>query len=242
MSEYGSIDLGEQGWEVLYFPELVKNPGDVKSKVLEIAASLGHITVHGDYPGAMPIRPSAEAPESFYATSGALKFHTDVAWWPYTPPYGIVMGCERPAADGGGVSRHVNAWKTFQALPDKMRTLLIERPVLIPAAPHHIRSADMVDFGDRQGVIRPSVSFSDSGRPILRLIPDKVFFKLNRDQPDVLDAISAWSEANEKAADNILLKIGMVVVSNNLEKVAHARDAFDDENRCLWRSYFNPRV
>ncbi len=258
MSRLQTIDLGERGWQILHFPELVDNPSEVKAKVLELAGYMGYITVHGDYPGAMPISPDPNAPTSFFGTAGKLKIHTDVAWGKIPPRY-IVMAAEIPDADGGGVSRHVNAWKTFQSLPDSMQHLLIEKPVKIPAAPHHIRAADMIDFGERQGIIRPSVSFDRQGLPLLRLIPDETFYNLNSDQPDVLEAITIWDEANEKAAESIFLELGMVALSDN-HKIGHARGAFIDrnqsdledafidprqsdpeiENRLLWRAYSNP--
>jgi alpha-ketoglutarate-dependent taurine dioxygenase len=240
MSNYEAMDLGEQGWQVLDFPELAEDPSGVKDKVLEIAAAIGSITVHGDYPGAMPIRLVPGAKESYYATPIPTPLHSDMAWWPGIPPKYIVMGCERPAEDGGGVSRHVDAWGTFRALPDETRELLITNPVKIPAAPHHVRSASMVDFGDKQGVIRPSASLRSNGEPIIRLNPDDKFFALNSDQPpELIAAIQQWKELNETGAESMLMSAGQVVVLDN-HRVAHARTSFEDPDRLMWRSYSNP--
>ncbi len=226
----------ENGWQVLE-PDTA-SVADMEQAVLQLARQIGTVVVNGDYPEAMKLAPQPGAQKSYYKTSGALPLHTDEAWWPGVPSQYIIMGCERPADDGGGVSILADAKTTFlEGLSEEEQELLAGTPLKLQAPPHHTEETGMVRFGAVQGILRPIVELDTSGTPsLIRLNPNPDFYKLNNDQPKAIEVVRKWNAASYAYATNILLTSGQILVVNN-HRVVHARTAFSDPKRVQWRAY-----
>jgi alpha-ketoglutarate-dependent taurine dioxygenase len=238
MSSTQEINLEQQGWHVLEPDRTIA--ANMEQAVLALACKLGTISINGDYPPAMKLTPEPGAKDSYFKTDGEIPLHTDEAWWPGLPSRFIVMGCERPAADGGGVTLLADAKRSFIELSDDQQTLLATMSLWIPAPPHHKENAGMVSVRGINAVPRTVVEIDTNGLPTLvRLNPNQKFYDLNRDQPESVEAVRKWDTINRGLAEKILLEPGQITIIDN-HRAVHARTAFDDPNRVQWRAYANP--
>lgn len=239
MARINRFELGETGWQVLE-PD-VASAAHMERAVLELARHIGTVVVNGDYPAVMKLTPEPGAEKSYYKTPGAIPLHTDEAWWPGIPSRYIIMGCEQPASDDGGVTILANAKTTFlEGLSEDEQAMLATTPLKLPAPPHHTETAGMTDFGVAHGIMRPVVELDTNGTPkLVRANPNQDFYDLNQDQPEAVAAVQKWDAASCSFAERVLLRAGQIIVIDN-HLVVHARTAFTDPNRVQWRAYANP--
>jgi alpha-ketoglutarate-dependent taurine dioxygenase len=232
------IELGEKGWQLLGSDAV--SAVNMEQSVLALARQIGTVVVNGDYPEVMRISPQPGAQKSYYKTPGAIPLHTDEAWWPGVPSRYIIMGCERPA-DDGGVSILADARTTFlEGLSEDEQKILAETPLKLPAPPHHTDKAGLTRFGEVLAIMQPIVELDTDDKPsLVRLNPNQDFYDLNDDQPGAIEIVKKWDAANRGSAEHILLAAGQIIIMDN-HRVVHARTAFTDPNRVQWRAYSKP--
>lgn len=214
--------LGIKGWLLV----TTQGPIDtLADEVVAMARQLGTPSGRDGGKIAWPVTPSAGI-GTFSQTSHAAPFHTD-AQYHARPERFMLLACARPA-NRGGESRILTAANLLADLADAgfgdadMR--MLRAPIWSWTVPAVFQQSTLPQRSPPRPILLP-----DGG---VRWRYDNLVCA-NSDQQHLAAAFHRAIEASKRAS-TIRLQPGQILVCDN-RRALHARTAFDDPNRLLFR-------